>query len=155
MGMQLYSISSIKLTNDSVVVENFKSDDIVAEVGDIINILGVDYKIESISGDVLTINKPYEYIGEILSDSIKLKKIPGYLKSQIKLYGELLLITVEDLSLDKFKSKGIDTPGWWYIYDRNVELLYPITTRDIITPEIKESKPPAKPQKNKEQKESV
>lgn len=141
MGLQLHPITSIKLSNNSKLVENFHSDT-PHTIGDIVNILGVDYQIETIDGDKLTFTRPYEYIGELVPEKIKLKIIPDKLKSQVKLFGELRLVTVEDLVIPEYKSIGLVTPGWWYVYQYpnsvGVELLSTVVTHDVIAPVIEE-----------------
>jgi hypothetical protein len=115
MGLLLHKINSIKLTDNSKIVEDFGSD-VNVSAGDILSIMGVDYPIEKIDGDdKLILSKPYVATGELLSDQLKIKVLPGYIKSQVKQYGELVLFTVEDMTLGATKEMGIKTPGWWCI----------------------------------------
>jgi hypothetical protein len=149
MGLQLHKIKSIKLTDNSNIVEDFSSDVTVSN-GDILSIMGVDYQIANIDGDdKLILVKPYVATGKLVSEQLKIKVLPGHIKSQVKKYGELVLITVEDMTLDYTKEIGIKTPGWWCInkYVTNSvtkyrnELLVAVTIHDEIIPIVKPIKP--------------
>lgn len=144
MGLPLHKITSIKLTNNSNVVEDFHSDVQVA-VGDILYIMGVDYQIASIPSDhKLILFKPYVASGELVAAEMKIKILPGYIKSQVKMtgVGVLTLITIQDMDLPNTKNMGIMTPGWWYInkYESGTnikyrnELLIAISINDEILP---------------------
>jgi hypothetical protein len=93
--------------------------------------------------------KPYVAIGELVSDQLTIKILPGYIKNQVKQYGELVLFTLEDMTLDATKGMGIKTPGWWYINKyvskgitryRN-ELLVAVNLNDEIVPVMEPIKP--------------
>jgi hypothetical protein len=139
MGLPLHKITSIKLTDKSAIVEDFHSD-ITVSLGDLLNIMGVDYQILSIDNDRLILNKPYHAIGDLVADKMKVKLLPGYMKSQVKNSGELVLITVQDMELQTTKDMGIKTPGWWYIHEYVVngaveirtELLVAVNTNDRV-----------------------
>ena len=139
MGLTKHIIKSIKLNDNSINVTNFFSDTI-ASIGDIVNILGIDYQIKNVDEDKLVLNKPYKYIGELSPDKMYLKVLPSYIKSQVRLIGELVLITIEDFILDSIKEQGITTPGWWYINTnglrKKLELIMPISINDEILPAV-------------------
>jgi hypothetical protein len=114
MGLTVYPITSIKLEDGSNLVDKFECLE-TASVGDIINLLDVDYQIKNIVDDTIILNKKYIHAGKLTPDKMVLKKLPSYIKSQVSLIGELVLITVEDSLLESNRLNGLTIPGWYNI----------------------------------------